>query len=73
MVRLIVGVILVLVGSYGVLGAQPFVHWAAGLWPRPRHGDRVGNLVAVNFIIRFLGLLLAATGVALVAAYFAQG
>jgi hypothetical protein len=72
-VRLIFGAVLILVGAYGLFGAQPFVHWAARLWPRPRRGDRVGNLVAVNFIIRFLGLLVAAAGVALVAAYFAQG
>ena len=71
MVGLIVGVILILIGAYGVLGAQPFVHWAAQLWPRPRHQDQVGNLVATNFIIRLLGLLVAAAGVVLVALYFA--
>ena len=69
MVGLIVGIILVVVGSYGVLGAQPFVHFAARLWPHPRHGAQVGNLVATNFIIRFLGLLVVATGVALVMLY----
>jgi hypothetical protein len=30
----------------------------------------VGNLVATNFIIRFLSLLLVAAGVALVVRYF---
>jgi hypothetical protein len=69
-IGLIVGVILILVGSYGVLGAQPFVHWAARLWPRPRRGAEIGNLVATNFIIRFLGLLAVAAGVALVVLYF---
>jgi hypothetical protein len=68
-VGLIVGIILVVVGSYGVLGAQPFVHFAARLWPHPRHGAQVGNLVATNFIIRFLGLLVVAAGVALVMLY----
>ncbi len=71
MVGLVVGIILILVGAYLVLGAQPFVHRAARLWPHPRHGAQVGNLVATNFIIRFLGLLVVAAGVALVAAYFA--
>jgi len=69
-VGLIVGIILILVGAYGVLGAQPFVHWAARLWPHPRHGAQVGNLVATNFIIRFLGLLVVAAGVILVVLYF---
>jgi hypothetical protein len=69
-VGLIVGIILILAGAYGVLGAQPFVHRAARLWPHPRHGAQVGNLVATNFIIRFLGLLVAAAGVALVVVYF---
>ena len=69
MIGLIVGIFLILVGSYGVLGAQPFVHWAAGLWPRPRRGAQVGNLVATNFIIRFLGLLVVAAGVALAVRY----
>ena len=72
MVGLILGAVLVLVGFYGVIGPQPFVHWAARLWPHPRHGDRVGNLVATNFIIRFLGLLVTAAGVALIAHYFAS-
>jgi len=69
-VGLIVGAILILIGTYLVLGAQPFVHWAAGLWPRPRRGAQVGNLVATNFIIRFLGLLAVAVGVILVVLYF---
>jgi hypothetical protein len=69
-IGLIVGIILIIVGSYGVLGAQPFVHFAARLWPHPRHGAQVGNLVATNFIIRFLGLLVVAAGVALVMLYF---
>jgi hypothetical protein len=67
---LIVGIILILAGSYGVLGAQPFVHFAARLWPHPIHGAEVGNLVATNFIIRFISLLLVAAGVALVVLYF---
>jgi hypothetical protein len=66
---LIVGIILILAGSYGVLGAQPFVHFAARLWPHPIHGAEVGNLVATNFIIRFISLLLVAAGVALVVLY----
>lgn len=70
MAGLIVGIVLILVGSYGVLGAQPFVHFAARLWPHPVHGAEVGNLVATNFIIRFLSLLLVAAGVALVVRYF---
>lgn len=70
MIGLIVGIILILAGSYGVLGAQPFVHFAARLWPHPRQGAQVGNLVATNFIIRFLGLLVVAAGVALVMLYF---
>ena len=70
MIGLILGIILILVGSYGVLGAQPFVHFAARLWPHPRHGAQVGNLVATNFIIRFLGLLVVAAGVVLVVLYF---
>jgi hypothetical protein len=68
-IGLIVGIVLILIGSYGVLGAQPFVHFAARLWPHPRHGSQVGNLVATNFIIRFLGLLVVAAGVVLVALY----
>jgi hypothetical protein len=67
---LIVGIVLILFGSYGVLGAQPFVHFAARLWPHPVHGAEVGNLVATNFIIRFVSLLLVAAGVALVVLYF---
>jgi hypothetical protein len=67
---LIVGIVLILIGSYGVLGAQPFVHFAARLWPHPIHGAEVGNLVATNFIIRFLSLLLVAAGVALVVRHF---
>ena len=70
MVELIVGIILILAGAYGVLGAQPFVHFAARLWPHPIHGAEVGNLVATNFIIRFMALLLVAAGVALVVLYF---
>ncbi len=70
MVGLVVGIVLILIGAYGVLGAQPFVHRAARLWPHPRHGAQVGNLVATNFIIRFLGLLVVAAGVALVVVYF---
>lgn len=70
MIGLIVGIALILLGSYGVLGAQPFVHWAARLWPHPRHTAQVGNLVATNFIIRFLGLLVVAAGVAMVVLYF---
>jgi hypothetical protein len=69
-IDLIVGIFLILLGSYGVLGTQPFVHWAARLWPHPRHTAQVGNLVATNFIIRFLGLLVVAAGVALVVLYF---
>jgi len=69
-VGLVVGIILILIGAYGVLGAQPFVQRAAQLWPHPRHGAQVGNLVATNFIIRFLGLLVVAAGVALVVVYF---
>ena len=69
MVGLVVGIILILVGTYGVLGAQPFVYRAARLWPHPRHGAQVGNLVATNFIIRSLGLLVVAAGVGLVVAY----
>jgi hypothetical protein len=69
-VGLIVGIVLILVGSYGVLGAQPFVHFAARLWPHPIHGAEVGNLVATNLIIRFISLLLVATGVALVVRHF---
>jgi hypothetical protein len=67
---LIVGIVLILAGSYGVLGAQPFVHFAARLWPHPVHGAEVGNLVATNFIIRFISLLLVAAGVALVVRHF---
>ena len=70
MAGLIVGIALILLGSYGVLGAQPFVHFAARLWPHPRHGAEVGNLVATNFIIRFIGLLVVAAGVSLVVLYF---
>lgn len=70
MIGLVIGLVLILVGSYGVLGAQPFVHWAARLWPHPRPTARVGNLVATNFIIRFLGLLVVAAGVILVVLYF---
>jgi hypothetical protein len=70
MIGLIVGIVLIFAGAYGVFGAQPFVHWAAGLWPRPRHTARVGNLVATNFVIRFLGLLMTAAGVILVVLYF---
>ncbi len=70
MAGLIAGIVLILVGSYGVLGAQPFVHFAARLWPHPVHGAEVGNLVATNFIIRFMSLLLVAAGVALVVLYF---
>ena len=66
MTWLILGIVLFALGAYGVLGAQPFVHFAARLWPRPVHGSEVGNLVATNFIIRFLGLLLVSAGVALV-------
>jgi hypothetical protein len=67
---LISGIVLVFIGAYGVLGAQPFVHWAARLWPHPMRGAEVGNLVATNFIIRFIGLLVASAGVALVVLYF---
>ena len=70
MVELIVGIVLILAGTYGVLGAQPFVHFAARLWPHPTHGAEVGNLVATNFIIRFISLLVVAAGVALVVLYF---
>ena len=70
MAGLIVGVVLILVGSYGVLGAQPFVHFAARLWPHPVHGAEVGNLVATNFIIRFISLLVVSAGVALVVLFF---
>ena len=70
MVELIVGIVLILAGTYGVLGAQPFVHFAARLWPHPIHGAEVGNLVATNFIIRFISLLVFAAGVALVVNYF---
>ena len=70
MVGLIAGIVLILAGSYGVLGAQPFVHFAARLWPHPRHGAEVGNLVATNFIIRFISLLVVSAGVALVVLYF---
>jgi len=69
-VGLIAGIVLILAGSYGVLGAQPFVHFAARLWPHPRHGAEVGNLVATNFIIRFISLLVVSAGVALVVLYF---
>jgi len=68
--KLIAGIVLILLGSYGVLGAQPFVHFAARLWPHPRHGAEVGNLVATNFIIRFISLLVVSAGVALVVQYF---
>ena len=71
MIGLVIGIILILIGAYLMLGAQPFVHRAARLWPHPRHGAQVGNLVATNFIIRFLGLLATVGGVALVAAHFA--
>lgn len=71
MIGLNVGIFLILIGSYLVLGAQPFVHWAARLWPHPIAGAQVGNLVATNFIIRFIGLLVAAAGLALVALHFA--
>jgi hypothetical protein len=67
---LIVGIVLILAGSYGVLGAQPFVHFAARLWPHPIHGAEVGNLVATNFIIRFISLLVVSAGVALVVLFF---
>jgi len=67
---LIVGIVLILTGSYGVLGAQPFVHFAARLWPHPIHGAEVGNLVATNFIIRFISLLVVSAGVALVVLFF---
>lgn len=70
MAGLIVGIVLILAGSYGVLGAQPFVHFAARLWPHPRHGAEVGNLVATNFIIRFISLLVVSAGVALVVLFF---
>ena len=70
MAKLIAGIVLILLGSYGVLGAQPFVHFAARLWPHPRHGAEVGNLVATNFIIRFISLLVVSAGVALVVQYF---
>ena len=70
MVGLIVGIILILIGAYGVLGAQTFVQRAAQLWPHPRHGAQGGNLVATNFIIRFLGLLVVAAGVVLGVLYF---
>ena len=70
MIWLILGIVLFALGAYGVLGAQPFVHFAARLWPRPVHGSEVGNLVATNFIIRFIGLLVVAAGVALVVLYF---
>jgi hypothetical protein len=67
---LVVGIVLIVVGSYGVLGAQPFVHFAARLWPHPRHGAEVGNLVATNFIIRFVSLLVVSAGVSLVVLFF---
>jgi len=67
---LIAGIVLIIVGSYGVLGAQPFVHFAARLWPHPRHGAEVGNLVATNFIIRFISLLVVSAGVCLVVLFF---
>lgn len=71
MIGLAVGIFLTLVGGYLVIGAQPFVHWAARLWPHPIPGAEVGNLVATNFIIRFLGVLVAAGGLALVGLYLA--
>ena len=70
MIELVVGIVLILAGSYGVLGAQPFVHFAARLWPHPIHGTEVGNLVATNFIIRFISLMVTSAGVALVVLYF---
>ena len=70
MAGLIVGIVLILAGSYGVLGAQPFVYFAARLWPHPIHGAEVGNLVATNFIIRFVSLLVVSAGVALVVLFF---
>lgn len=70
MVELVLGIALILLGTYGVLGAQPFVHFAARLWPHPRHGAEVGNLVATNFIIRFISLLVFAAGMALLVNYF---
>jgi len=69
-IELVVGIVLILAGSYGVLGAQPFVHFAARLWPHPIHGTEVGNLVATNFIIRFISLMVTSAGVALVVLYF---
>ena len=69
MVGLIVGIVLILTGSYGVLGAQPFVHAAARLWPREMRSGGVANQAAANFVIRFISLMGVAAGVALVARY----
>jgi len=64
---LIVGIVLIVVGLLGVLEALPFVHHAARLRPRETRPGDTSQLVATNFVIRFVSLLVMLAGLALVA------
>jgi hypothetical protein len=66
MASLIIGIVLIGIGLLGMVGALPFVHHAARHWPREITRGDAGDLVATNFLVRFVSLLLMLAGVALV-------
>jgi hypothetical protein len=64
--ELIVGIVLVVVGVAVAGNALGLIDRAARLWPRPYTQGDVANFASSSFLVRFVGLLAAAAGIALV-------
>ena len=62
----IVGSIFVVIGLMGAFNTVRFVHFTARLFPREITRGDVGNLAAESFILRFMALLVALAGIAII-------
>jgi hypothetical protein len=66
MVELVFGIALLVVGVIGVTNGLGVVHHFGKLWPRPYTQGDASNFYSAGFLVRFVSLLLAATGIALI-------
>ncbi|HSG80409.1 MAG TPA: hypothetical protein VLD62_12560 [Acidimicrobiia bacterium] len=64
--ELAVGIALVVVGVAVAGNALGLIDRAAGVWHRPYTQGDIANFASSSFLVRFIGLLSAAAGIALV-------
>lgn len=62
----VVGIILTIVGVALATNALDLTHHVARVWPRPFGRGDVDRLASTTFLMRFVGLLVALAGAAMV-------